>query len=88
MLDAAGEPLSEEELRCADMLADAAFATRRKTLNNSFRQYFSGKKDGEASLARALAAAREADIDATRRGETLSPEEFMALARGFLRLTQ
>ncbi len=85
ILDEAGHPLTEEGLSTADMLADAAFATRRKTLNNSFKQYFAGRKDGEAGLARAREAAAAAGIDLARRGETLSPEEFVILAREFLR---
>ncbi|MBQ3386217.1 MAG: 16S rRNA (adenine(1518)-N(6)/adenine(1519)-N(6))-dimethyltransferase RsmA [Eggerthellaceae bacterium] len=84
ILDETGKPLTEEELSTADMLADAAFATRRKTLNNSFKQYFSGRKDGEANLARAQEAAQAAGVDLARRGETLSPEEFIVLAREFL----
>ncbi len=53
----------------------AAFAQRRKTLLNSLRsdETLGSKTDLEAALSRA-------GIDGTRRGETLSVEEFAALA--------
>ena len=52
----------------------AAFAQRRKTLANSLR---GGGLPGEAVAA----MLRETGIDGTRRGETLSLEEFAALSR-------
>ena len=78
-----GSPLSPEVLAAADMLADAAFAQRRKTLANSLKGYFAGRDDGQEQLERAFAAADAAAIDTARRGETLAPAEFIALAEFF-----
>ncbi len=64
-----------EDLRMeAELLADAAFAQRRKTLRNSVRATngWSG-----TALDEALS---EAGIDGRRRAETLSVDEFVALA--------
>ena len=63
-------------------MADAAFATRRKTILNSSRTYFSGRTSAsgatvDADVLREVFA--EAGIDAGRRGESLSFEEFMRL---------
>ncbi|MFM2153300.1 MAG: hypothetical protein RL199_1735 [Pseudomonadota bacterium] len=54
-------------------LVKAAFAQRRKTLSNAL------KSVGDRELLREAAA--EANIDLSRRGETLSVEEFAALER-------
>jgi len=54
-------------------LVKAAFAQRRKTLSNAL------KPMGDKAVVQAAAA--EAGIDLTRRGETLSVEEFAALER-------
>jgi 16S rRNA (adenine1518-N6/adenine1519-N6)-dimethyltransferase len=51
----------------------AVFTARRKTLLNAFK----GRIDRE----RAAAAIAGAGLDPDRRGETLAPEEFLALAR-------
>lgn len=57
-------------------MADAAFANRRKTIANSCRAYFE-----ERATADQLAAVfAEAGIDPRRRGETLSLDDFRALA--------
>ena len=74
-----------ERAACATM-ADAAFATRRKTIQNSMRTYF-GKEVPASAIADLLDAA---GIDARRRGESLSLDEFKelgrcALARGIAR---
>jgi 16S rRNA (adenine1518-N6/adenine1519-N6)-dimethyltransferase len=58
----------------------AAFAARRKTVYNNLAAVF-GKKTGRRDPAgEALAAC---DIDPRRRAETLSPREFLMLARFF-----
>ena len=59
------------------MMADAAFATRRKTIANSCRAYFAGRVDA-ASIDQVLAAS---NIDPRRRGESLSLEEFKCLGK-------
>ncbi len=62
-------------------MADAAFATRRKTLANSCRTYFAQRPDAIAFLPQVFS---EAGIDSKRRGETLSLEEFSALGKAAL----
>jgi 16S rRNA (adenine1518-N6/adenine1519-N6)-dimethyltransferase len=66
-------PLAPAEPRAMERVVAAAFGQRRKMLRQSLRSL-----GGDAA---ALLAA--AGIDATRRAETLSIEEFAALARAF-----
>ena len=83
--DDQGNPLTTEEVRAACLMADAAFATRRKTLSNSCKTFFSGKgEQGKRVAAQLPALFEQAGIDARRRGETLSQAEFIALARAYL----
>ena len=83
--DDQGNPLAAEEVRAACLMADAAFATRRKTLSNSCKTFFSGKGErGKRVAAQLPALFEQAGIDARRRGETLSQAEFIALARAYL----
>ncbi len=81
-LDRLQEP-REEGLRSAiATMADAAFATRRKTIANSCRSYF-----GSAVSPEALACLLEtAGIDPRRRGETLDFDEFERLGAAYREL--
>ena len=79
--DASGRELTPEELRAASTMADAAFATRRKTLANSCKTYFSGQPDVLAALPDLFT---RADIDPRRRGETLDRAEFIRLGQALL----
>lgn len=79
--DEQGVQLTPEELKAACLMADAAFATRRKTIANSCKTYFAGRPDTQARLPLIFEAA---GIDARRRGETLTRQEFVALARAYL----
>ncbi|MBT8468382.1 MAG: hypothetical protein KJN97_06495, partial [Deltaproteobacteria bacterium] len=69
------EAVLAEETQSFQLVVRAAFQMRRKTLHNALRAH---GDSGRAS--RALSAA---GIDAGRRGETLSVEEFAALAKGW-----
>ncbi|MDI6900969.1 MAG: 16S rRNA (adenine(1518)-N(6)/adenine(1519)-N(6))-dimethyltransferase RsmA [Anaerosomatales bacterium] len=70
--------LGDEPTRAvAARIADAAFAQRRKTLRNSLLSTLDVGRDALDAL---LESAR---IDGSRRAETLSPEEFMALGSAF-----
>lgn len=83
--DDQGNPLTAEEVRAACLMADAAFATRRKTLSNSCKTFFSGKgEQGKRVAAQLPALFGRAGIDTRRRGETLTQAEFIALARAYL----
>jgi 16S rRNA (adenine1518-N6/adenine1519-N6)-dimethyltransferase len=80
-----GAPLSAEEMQAAAMMADAAFATRRKTISNSCKTYFSGR--GKPQVVAALPAMFDAcGIAPNRRGETLEQAEFIRLGKALLAL--
>ncbi|HEY8392968.1 MAG TPA: 16S rRNA (adenine(1518)-N(6)/adenine(1519)-N(6))-dimethyltransferase RsmA [Capillibacterium sp.] len=67
---------SQETERCFSLLVRAIFSTRRKNLYNSLRSIFP-QLGGERKVMEALA---KLGFDPRRRGETLSPAEFYALA--------
>ena len=81
------QAFSLQELQDACLMADAAFASRRKTLANSCRQFFAGRGSAGAAVAERLPQIFEAaGIDPKRRGETLDRAEFMRLARAYRRV--
>lgn len=85
--EAAG-PVDGGLLEAACVMADAAFASRRKTLGNSCKQYFAGRGACGAEVAQRLPQLfEEAGIDPKRRGETLDRAEFMRLARAYRSMT-
>ena len=72
--------LTAQERTAACRMADAAFATRRKTIANSCKTFFSGQgATGKQILGVLPDIFAAADIDPKRRGESLSLEEFKAL---------
>lgn len=81
--DVDGSTLAPELLEAACTMADAAFATRRKTLANSCKTYFAGDPEMQQLLPQLFEAA---GIDPRRRGETLDLQEFISLARAYIRL--
>ena len=84
-LDDNGGPLSPEIIEAACLMADASFASRRKTLSNSCKTFFSGRGGEGASVVEKLPLIFEgAGIDPKRRGETLSQQEFIRLAQAYL----
>lgn len=75
-----GATLNDHEIRACRLIADAAFASRRKTLSNSCRTYFKALGAEGSKLAAYLPQLlEEAGIDGRRRGETLAPKEFLEL---------
>ena len=86
-LDEQGNPLGGEVVRAACTMADAAFASRRKTLSNSCKTYFAGRGTvGGAVVPHLPELFDQAGIDPKRRGETLSLAEFIAMGKAFLAL--
>lgn len=79
--DADGRELVDEELAAVCTMADAAFATRRKTIANSCKTYFSGNPAVQEAVPDILSSA---GIDPRRRGETLTQDEFVQLGRALL----
>ena len=63
--------ISAKDYDMVNKVAKALFAMRRKTIRNGFKSYF--KTDPEPFL-------EAAGLEATRRAETMSPEEFCRLA--------
>ncbi|PNZ69717.1 16S rRNA (adenine(1518)-N(6)/adenine(1519)-N(6))-dimethyltransferase RsmA [Staphylococcus croceilyticus] len=57
-------------------LAKAAFAQRRKTINNNYQNFFKDGKQLKESISKWL---EQAEIDPKRRGETLSIQDFARL---------
>lgn len=83
--DASGAPLDANVVRAACTMADAAFASRRKTLSNSCKTYFAGRGAQGGAVAQHLTELFErASIDPKRRGETLSLAEFVQLGQELL----
>lgn len=76
--------MPSELVRAACIMADAAFFARRKTISNSFKQFFAGRADLSAERIPDLLA--EASIDAGVRGEVLEQRDFIALAHAFMSL--
>lgn len=84
--DADGEPLDGALLKATCAMADAAFASRRKTISNSFKTYFASRGNaGKAFIGCIPDLLDECGIDAKRRGETLSLDEFIVLGKAYLR---
>lgn len=86
-VDGSGAPIDAEAIRATCIMADAAFASRRKTLSNSCKTYFTGRGDSGKETAEKLPAMfAAAGIDPKRRGETLDQAEFIRLGQAYLAL--
>lgn len=83
-VDGEGRPLAPGELAAACKMADAAFATRRKTIANSCKAYFAGNPAAQSHLPELFAAA---GVDPARRGESLDRQEFIRLGQALLSVT-
>lgn len=83
--DTAGTSLTKEQLDAVCVMADAAFATRRKTIANSCKTYFASDPQIQASIPTIL---ETAGIDSRRRGETLTEQEFIELGLVYLGFAQ
>lgn len=81
----ADDRLSPEECRAAATMADAAFASRRKTLANSCKTYFAGQPEVAAALP---AIFEVSSIDPAVRGETLSQEDFVKLGKALIHFAE
>ena len=79
--DEQGRQLAPELLDAACKMADAAFATRRKTIANSCKTYFSSSPAVQEALPNIFEAA---GIDSRRRGESLERAEFIRLGRALI----
>ena len=75
--------MSRQQRKATMIMADAAFANRRKTISNSCRTYFSGVGGASELLSQVF---EKAGIDPRRRGESLGLDEFKALGAVALEL--
>lgn len=83
--DRSGCAINERTRAAAALMADAAFATRRKTISNSCKVFFSRDKvRGERIIEALPAIFEETGIDPRVRGESLVLEDFIELGRGAL----
>ena len=84
-LDRIESTQSDAERAATCMMADAAFATRRKTIANSCKTFFGGRGAQGAAMLEALPRIfAEAGIDPKRRGESLTLAEFQRLGKAAL----
>ncbi len=87
VLDDSGEVVDAKTLSAACTMADAAFASRRKTLSNSCKTYFASRGSAYGAVAAKLPELFErAGIDPRRRGETLELAEFIRMGQALLEL--
>ena len=83
--DDEGAALTSDEVRATCTMADAAFATRRKTIANSCKTYFASSPDVQVALPQLF---EQAGIDPRRRGETLDRPEFIRLGKALAARTR
>ena len=89
LVDDAGNPVDGSTLEATCTMADAAFASRRKTLANSCKTYFAGRGAQDAPVAETLPRLFElAELDPRRRGETLDVAEFIRLGKALMKCRQ
>lgn len=82
--DDAGVPLDAAAIAAACTMAEAAFATRRKTLSNSCKTYFAGRGAAGARIIAELPQLFErAGVDPKLRGETLDVPAFVRLGKAY-----
>ncbi len=87
-LDRAQNDLTEDIRSAACLMADAAFATRRKTISNSCKTYFGNPAHGKIFVVPLLPQIfEEAEVCPSARGESLSIDDFVRLGSAYLRLT-
>lgn len=77
-------PLDEREAKLFFQVVKAAFSKRRKTLLNALSSYSFKEDMGDKDDIRKILEGCE--IDPSRRGETLSVDEFVSLARGCMKM--
>ena len=101
-LDRKHDVLPDDLRRATMVMADAAFATRRKTIANSMKTYFSNPQSATGVFDQCSAEPIEpktivsyigdlllqAGIPANARGESLEQDQFIALGQAYLQLRE
>lgn len=73
----------------AQLMAEAAFSSRRKTLANSCKNFFQGRGEGGRLIAAHLTDIfASAGIDGSRRGETLTCFQYLELGKSLTQFLQ
>lgn len=82
-----GALLDAQSIKAACTMADAAFATRRKTLSNSCKTFFAGQGELGKQVINSLPDIFEqAGVDSRARGETLALSDFVCLGKELQRV--
>lgn len=80
--DENGQRIRSSVLKTTAMIADAAFANRRKTLINSCKNYFASRGEEDALIRAKLPdILAKQGIDERARGESLSIDQFLELGK-------
>lgn len=80
-LDRLDNSLDQGVIASTCIMADAAFATRRKTISNSFKTYFKTRPDLIHLVDHVNDLLLTAEIDPKVRGESLETEDFIRLGK-------
>jgi 16S rRNA (adenine1518-N6/adenine1519-N6)-dimethyltransferase len=84
-MDRRHDGLDPKLVEAACLMADAAFATRRKTIANSCKTYFTNPQTGsDVALANLPLILERAGVDPKERGEKLAAERFLDLGQAYL----
>ena len=79
----------KDVVHAAAIMADAAFASRRKTLSNSCKAFFSGHGEAGTKVTECLPALFEKSlVDGSVRGETLDTEDYLRMGEALLACTK
>ncbi len=86
-LDRKQEAIPDDLRKATMIMADAAFANRRKTIANSMKMYFSNPQTENKEIGDLIPELlQRANIDGSLRGESLSQEEFLSLGEAYMAL--
>ncbi len=86
-LDRKSDTLPDEVRKATMVMADAAFATRRKTIANSMKTYFTNPQTADALMVSRIPDLLDhAGIAPAARGESLGQDEFIALGKAYLEM--
>lgn len=85
-LERLNNPIEESLRRATMVMADAAFATRRKTISNSMKTYFSNPQTSNMAIISYIPdLLSDAGIASNVRGESLNREQFLKLGKAYLK---
>ena len=88
-LDRRNDALEKDLIEATALMADAAFANRRKTITNSCRTFFKQQPAQSELTPEVLETIfNQAGIDPTVRGEQLDRTAFLALGEAYLKVTR